>query len=93
MLLFAGFSSGIMALVMGFGVLLTLVGVYTIVIWPLTFWDLANLQLEKYRSWTPTVVACVFGGGSLGGMCYFGGLLSPRKQSSPSSDRSKSRVR
>lgn len=81
MLLFAGFSSGVVALVVGFGVLLTVVGVYTIVVWPLTFWDLANLHLEKYSSWTATVVGSIFAGGWLAGMCYFGGVLSRRKQS------------
>jgi hypothetical protein len=79
MLLSAGLSSGVVALVVVFGILLTAVGVYTIVVWPLTFWDLASLQLEKYSSWTTTVVASVFAGGSLAGMCYFGGALSRRK--------------
>lgn len=79
MLLYAGFSTGVVTLVAGFGVLLTAVGVYTIVVWPLTFWDLASLQLEKYSSWSTTIVASLFAGGSLAGMCYFGGVLSRRK--------------
>jgi hypothetical protein len=78
MLLFAGFSGGIVALMLGFVGLLAIVGVYVLLVWPLTFWDLANLHLERYRAWTPIIVASVFGTGSLAGSCYFGGVISRR---------------
>jgi hypothetical protein len=80
MLFYASFSTGIMALFVGFAGAITLVGVYVIVVWPLTFWDLGNLGLERYSSWTGTIVASVFGLGSLIGLCYFSGVGSRHKQ-------------
>ena len=93
MLLFAGFSGGVLALVAAFGALLALVGVYVIVVWPLTFWDLANLHLEKYTSWTPTIVASVFATGSLVGLCYFGRAESRPKEKTTASARPAARFR
>jgi len=73
MLFYASFSAGIMALFVGFIAVLALVGLYVIIVWPLTFWDLANLHLERYSSWTGTIVASVFAGGCLAGFSYFSG--------------------
>jgi hypothetical protein len=67
MLFFASFSGGLLALMLAFVVLITGVGLYSVLIWPLTFWDLANLGLEKYASWTGTITASVFAGGAFAG--------------------------
>ena len=73
MLFFASFSSGLAALIVSFALLITVVGIYAVLIWPLTFWDLASLGIEKYGSWTGTIALSVFGGGALAGYCVFSG--------------------
>jgi hypothetical protein len=80
MLFFASFSSGLAALMVGFIVLITGVGIYAVLIWPLTFWDLANLGLEKYGSWTGTIALSVFVGGAMAGYWVFSGEPSKLKQ-------------
>jgi len=73
MLLFESLSAGVMALTIGFAATMVAVGVYVSIIWPLTFWDLASLGLEKYGSWINTVLWSVFAGGSLAGYWFFSG--------------------
>ena len=71
MLFFASFSGGLAALMLAFLVLIIGVGLYSLLIWPLTFWDLADLGLEKYANWTGTITASVFAGGALAGFWVF----------------------
>jgi hypothetical protein len=59
---------------------MTVVGLYVVIVWPLTFWDLRNLGLEKYASWTQTVLWSVFAGGSLAGYWCFSGAAFKAKQ-------------
>ncbi len=73
MLFFASFTSGLAALIAGFVVLISGVGLYAVLIWPLTFWDLANLGLEKYGNWAGTIALSVFAGGALAGYWVFSG--------------------
>jgi hypothetical protein len=73
MLLFESLSAGVMAVFVGFIAVLLVVGVYVIIVWPLTFWDLANLGLEQYSSWADTILWSVFAGGSLAGYWCFSG--------------------
>jgi hypothetical protein len=73
MLLFESLSAGVMALFVGFVAVLAVVGVYVIIVWPLTFWDLGNLGLERYASWTNTILWSIFAGGSLAGYWCFSG--------------------
>jgi hypothetical protein len=80
MLFFACISSGLAALIVAFVVLITVVGVYALMIWPLTFWDLANLGLEKYSGWTETIVLSVFTGGAMAGYWVFSGDRFKSKQ-------------
>jgi len=80
MLFFASFSSGLVALMAGFIVLITMVGTYAVLIWPLTFWDLANLGLEKYGNWTGAIVLSLFAGGAVAGYWGFSGSPSRGKQ-------------
>jgi hypothetical protein len=73
MLLFESLSAGVLAVGVGLATVLAVVGLYVTIVWPLTFWDLANLGLEHYASWTNTVLWSVFAGGSLAGYWCFSG--------------------
>jgi hypothetical protein len=73
MLLFESLSAGVMAVAAGLAAVMAVVGVYVTIVWPLTFWDLANLGLEKYGSWVNLVLWSVFGGGTLAGYWCFSG--------------------
>lgn len=75
MLVFESASAGIMALFAGFIAVTVVVGIYVIVVWPLTFWDLGNLHLERYSSWVAPGLWSVFGGGTLAGFLCFSGLI------------------
>ena len=78
MLLFESLSAGVMAVTVGFLLVMVVVGVYVIVVWPLTFWDLSNLGLEQYASWTNTVLWSVFAGGTAAGYWCFSGAAFKR---------------
>jgi len=81
MLLFESLSAGAMAVLVGFAMVMAVVGVYVMVVWPLTFWDLANSGMEKYGAWANTVVWSVFTGGSLAGYWCFSGAAFKAKSS------------
>lgn len=91
MLLFESLSAGVMTIFAGFVLVTVVVGVYVIIIWPLTFWDLANLGLEKYGSWIKPILWSVFAAGSLAGYWCFGGAAfkTRQKASLPSTTRSR----
>jgi len=79
MLLFESLSAGVLALAVGLAAVMIVVGAYVIVVWPLTFWDLADLGLEQYASWTDTVLWSIFAGGSLAGYwCFSGAAFKDR---------------
>jgi hypothetical protein len=73
MLMFESLSAGVLAIAVGIAAVLTIVSIYSVIVWPLTLWDLASLGLEKYGSWTDTVLWSVFAGGSLAGYWCFSG--------------------
>jgi hypothetical protein len=79
MLLFESLSAGVIAVSVGLAAVMAVVGVYVIVVWPLTFWDLASLGLEQYASWTDTILWSVFAGGSLAGYWCFSGAAFKAK--------------
>ena len=79
MLVFESLSAGVMAVAVGLGAVLALVSIYAVFVWPLTFWDLGNLGLEEYASWTNTVLWSVFAGGSLAGFWCFSGAAFKSK--------------
>jgi hypothetical protein len=79
MLLFESLSAGVMVVGVGMAAVMVIVGVYSIVVWPLTFWDLADLGLERYASWFDTVWWSVFAGGSLAGFWCFSGAAFKTK--------------
>jgi len=74
MLLFESLSAGVLALFIGFLAVTLIVGVYVILVWPLTFWDLANLHLERYNSAVHPVLWTVFAMGTLTGFLCFSGV-------------------
>jgi hypothetical protein len=80
MLIFESFSAGVMAVLVGLLSVMVIVGVYVIVVWPLTFWDLTNSGLEKYGAWANTVLWSVFAGGSLAGFWLFSGAAFKSKR-------------
>ena len=79
MTLFQSLSAGIVAIGVGLAAVLILVGVYVMVVWPLTFWDLSSLNLDAYASWTNTILWSVFAGGSLAGYWCFSGAAFKSK--------------
>lgn len=94
MLLFESLSAGVMAILIGFVAVLAVVGVYVIIVWPLTFWDLANLGLEKYDSWVNTVLWSIFAGGSMAGYWFFSGAaFKPKAKRNPTQPIRGSRAR
>ena len=90
MLVFESLSAGVMAVLVGFLTVMVVVGVYVIIVWPLTFWDLSNLGLERYASWMTTAVWSVFAGGTLAGFWCFSGAAfkrSPAKRGTVAAPR------
>jgi hypothetical protein len=84
MLLFESLSAGAMTVLVGFIVVLLAVGVYGLVVWPLTLWDLANVGIEKYGSWAQTALWSMFAGGSLAGYwCFSGAAFKTKTKSQP----------
>jgi len=75
MLLFESFSAGVMAIFIGFAAVLLVVGLYVLMIWPLTLWDLASLNLERYSDWVRPLLWLVFAGGTIGGFFCFSGYV------------------
>jgi hypothetical protein len=79
MLVFESLSAGVVAVTVGLGAVLVVVGLYVSLVWPLTFWDLDGLGLEQFTSWTDTVLWSVFAGGSLAGYWCFSGAAFKSK--------------
>jgi hypothetical protein len=83
MLLFESCSAGVLALGMGIASVMLVLGVYSVLVWPLTFWDLANLGLEKYAEYGNTALWSIFAGGTLGGYwCFSGEAFKERRKAS-----------
>jgi hypothetical protein len=80
MLLFESVSAGVMALLVLMMALMLLVGVYVIIVWPLTLWDLPVQNLDGYSSWVSMVLWSVFAGGSLAGLWCFSGAAFKDKR-------------
>jgi hypothetical protein len=79
MLLFESLSAGAMAVLFGLAMVMLAVGLYALLVWPVTFWDLADTGLEKYEGWTKIVLWSVFAGGTLAGYWCFSGAAFKRK--------------
>jgi len=83
MLAFESLSAGVMAIGIGLAAVLLAIGVYAVLVWPLTYWDLANLGLERYASWTSTVLWSIFAGGTLAGYWCFSGAAFKNRRKRP----------
>jgi hypothetical protein len=94
MLMFESLSAGVIAVAVGLTAVMTVVGLYLVIVWPLTFWDLANLGLEKYGEWTDTVLWSVFAGGSVAGYwCFSGAAFKSRPKSKAATQMRTSKAR
>lgn len=92
--MFESVSAGVIAVGVGLTAVMLVVGIYAVIVWPLTFWDLANLGLEKYGDWTGTVLWSVFAGGSLAGYwCFSGAAFKSRPRKKASAQLRPSRAR
>jgi hypothetical protein len=88
MLIFESMSAGVMALLVLMMALMLLVGVYVIIVWPLTLWDLPVQNLDGYSSWVSMVLWSVFAGGSLAGLwCFSGAAFKDKKKARRNSSR------
>jgi hypothetical protein len=84
MLLFESLSAGVLAIAVGLAAVLVVVGTYVIVVWPLTFWDVAHVSAEEYTSWEHTVLWSVFAGGTLAGYwCFSGAAFKDKRKRTP----------
>jgi hypothetical protein len=84
MLMFESLSAGAIAMGIGIAAVLIVVCIYAVVVWPLTFWDLAGSGLDKYASWMDTVLWSVFAGGSLAGFwCFSGAAFKAQPKRKP----------
>lgn len=83
MLLYESFSAGAMVVLVGLLAVMVVVGLYLVIVWPLTYWDLANTGLEKYGSLANAVVWALFAGGSLAGFWCFSGAAFKSKSQRP----------
>ena len=68
-----------MAVFAGLAAVLLVVSVYAVIVWPLTFMDLADSGLEKYSDLAKLVLWSVFFGGSLAGYWCFSGEAFKKK--------------
>ncbi|HEV3512218.1 MAG TPA: hypothetical protein VGS05_10985 [Candidatus Sulfotelmatobacter sp.] len=81
MLIFESLSAGVMAIFFGFIAMMGLVGIYVIVIWPLTLWDLGGIHPEQFNLWAQYVLWAVFAVGTLIGYLCFSGEAFKAKRS------------
>jgi hypothetical protein len=91
MLLFESLSAGVMAVAVGMAAVMIVVGVYVIIVWPLTFWDLASFGGVNYRSWADTILWSIFAGGSLAGFWCFSGAAFKNKPKAKIAVRARTR--
>jgi len=90
MVLFESCSAGALALGVGIASVMLAIGVYALFVWPLTYWDLANLGLEKYAKYGNTALWSIFAGGTLAGYwCFSGQAFKDRRK--PSSKPARNR--
>jgi hypothetical protein len=81
MLVFESLSAGAMSLLVAMMAIMLVVGVYVIIVWPLTSWDLSHSGLEKYASWGNTALWSAFAAGSLAGLwCFSGAAFKEEKK-------------
>ena len=77
--MFESLSAGAMAVMACLFAVMAVVGLYVILVWPLTFWDLADSGLDKYGDWANIALWSVFAGGSAAGFWCFSGAAFKSK--------------
>lgn len=95
-MVFESLSVGVIVVLGVMLAVLLLVGIYVMVVWPLTFWDLADSGLENYGSLAKTALWSLFAGGSLAGYWCISGAAFKQKappRRSGASGRSGNRTR
>jgi hypothetical protein len=70
MLIFESISAGGIAVLLTFVALLVLAGIYCLVVWPLTHWDLAHVDVG---SWWKGALGLIFAAGAIAGFWCFSG--------------------
>jgi hypothetical protein len=80
MLIFESLSAGGIAVLLALVLALVLVGFYTGVVWPLTQWDLAHINQEKYLGLCQWTLWLIFAAGSGAGFWYFSGAAFQEKR-------------
>ena len=93
--MFESFSAGAIAVLIGMVVILAIVGVFVVIVWPLTFWDGSHSGLEVVESWGSVILWSVFAGGTLAGFWCFSGAAfrgKPKAQNRTVAVRKSSRV-
>lgn len=70
MLIFESLSAGGIAVFLTFVVILILAGIYGLVVWPLTHWDLAHMDGGTWWEWA---LALIFVAGTTAGFWVFSG--------------------
>ena len=78
MLWFESFSAGTVAVFIVTLAILVVVGVYSMIVWPLTKWDLSNVNPEKCRSGLEYGLILIFVMGSAAGLWCFSGAAFRR---------------
>ena len=74
MVLYESLSVGITAILVLVGVALLAVGLYVLVIWPLTEWDLVNVHLGAYQPTLRFFLVVIFMVASLVGFWFISGV-------------------
>jgi uncharacterized membrane protein (Fun14 family) len=92
MLIFESLSAGGFAVFITLSAVLILVGIYVYLVWPLTRWDLADVNVEKFTSWSEIALIVIFAAGSaLGCWCFSGAAFREKigRRRNPTVSRSK----
>jgi hypothetical protein len=80
MLIFESISAGGVAILVGIGTVLVLVGMYSYIVWPLTKWDFAGVNAEQLRPWWQWAAGLTFATGTLAGFWCFSGAAFRQKK-------------
>jgi hypothetical protein len=83
MLIFESLSAGGIAVLLVLVLTLVLVGFYAGIVWPLTQWDLAHINQQKYLWWCKWTLWLIFAAGSGTGFWYFSGAAFQEKPTRP----------
>jgi hypothetical protein len=91
MLIFESLSAGVAAILVAAVALLVLVGLYDYIVWPLTKWDFAGVNVEQFRPWWQWAAGLTFATGTLAGFwCFSGAAFRPKKAEQRPAGRSPS---